>query len=156
RMLVLGHGRELYHRQRQWEVVRAGYPEADETPAQRAEAVLPPERRVYLGGDEHAGHDADRMMYWFMGADPPGWKSVGGAAAAPLAAEPFGNPFAAAAREHAAAAALTPEVLAEVEQPAVGGPLYPPVHACFYAPLGLFDRPHDAYSIFQVIATLLA
>ncbi|MBX9584042.1 MAG: DUF2029 domain-containing protein, partial [Gemmataceae bacterium] len=69
------------------------------------------------------------------------------------------DPLAALALNAAAAAAVTPAVVAEVEKPAVGGPLYPPVHAFVYAPLGLIDRPRDAYHLFQVVAlgfTLLA
>ena len=151
RMLVTGRGRELYHRQRQWEVVRAGFPVADETPAQREESIVPATRRELARSSDDVGHDADRMMGWFMGGDPPAWKTVGGAAAAPLAAA-FADPFTAVALEAAAAAAVTPAVVAAVETPAVGGPLYPPVHAFFYAPLGLFPRPHDAYALFQVVA----
>ncbi|MDB5313887.1 MAG: hypothetical protein JWO38_8089 [Gemmataceae bacterium] len=157
RMLVLGHGRDLYHRQRQWEVVREGYPVSAETPVQREETLVPRHLRQLARSDDDVGHDADRLMSWFMGADPPQpWKTVGGAAAAPLAAGPFGGPFAAVALHQAAAQSVTSDVAAEVSAPAVGGPLYPPVHAFFYAPLGLFDHPHDAYALFQVIAVGLA
>jgi hypothetical protein len=154
RMFVLGHGRELYHRQRQWEVVRAVYPEADETPVQREESILPRHRRKLARNDEDARHDAENMMYWFMGADPPAWKTVGGSVAAPLAAGWPGNPFAEAALQSAAIDVVKPAV-AEVEKPAIGGPLYPPVHALFYAPLGLLP-PQAACVVFQVIAVGLA
>lgn len=156
RMLVTGHGRELYHRQRQWELVQAAYPESAEAPVQREEAILPKYRRKLAKPDEDIRHDADWMMYWFMGADPPAWKTVGGAVAAPLAAAPFGNPLAAVAYETAAADAVTPAVVEEVEKPAIGGPLYPPIQAFFYSPLGLFDRPKDALAVFRVIAVGLS
>jgi arabinofuranan 3-O-arabinosyltransferase len=152
RMLVLGHGRELYHRQRQWEVVRQGYPTTEETPTQREETLLPRHQRRLARSDEDVGHDADHMLYWFMGKDPEAWKIVGGAAAAPLVVEMAGNPLAVVARTQTAAMAATPAVVAQVEAPAIGGPLYPPVHAFLYAPLGLFDHPQDAYYLFQFIA----
>lgn len=152
RMVALGHGKRLYHRQVQYEVVRAGFPVEDETPAQRQETLLPEHLRTLARTPDDVGHDADNLMYWFMGADPPEWKSVGGAAAAPLAADLFGNPFASVALTHAAADAVTPEIVAKVGEPAVGGPLYPPVHGIFYAPLGLLDSPRVAYHVFQVVA----
>ena len=120
RMLVLGRGRELYHRQRQWEVVRAGFPTADEAPAVREEGLVPGHRRVIAPRNQDLRHDADRMMDWFMGADPPGWKTAGGSVAAALAADPFGNPLAAVARQQAATAALTPELIAGLDRPAIG------------------------------------
>lgn len=152
RMFALGKGRELYHRQRQWEVVRAGFPLSDESPVAREESLVPSDRRVIARPKDDLRHDADRMMDWFMGADPPGWKTAGGSVAATFAAEPFGNPFAAAARQHAAAQRVTPELAAELNRPAIGGPLYPPVHAMLYAPIGLFPRAGDALPVFQVFA----
>jgi hypothetical protein len=152
RMLVLGHGRELYHRQVQWQVVRDGFPETDETWVQREETILPPHRRTQAESPGDVGHDANNMMAWFMGVDPPEWKTVGGAAAAPLAAGPFGNPLATLAVNRAAADAVTPATVEKLQEPAIGGPLYPPIHAFIYYPIGLFDRPHDAYSVFQVVA----
>ena len=152
RMFVLGHGREMYHRQRQWEVVRAGYPASAETPLQREESILPRHRRTRARTDEELGHDADRMMYWFMGKDSPSWKTVGGAAVAPLIADLSGNPFTTIAACEAAASQATPAIVAEVEKPEVGGPLYPPIHAFLYAPFGLFEHPQDAFSLFQFLA----
>jgi hypothetical protein len=153
RMLVLGHGRELYHRQRQWQVVRSGFPVADEAPIVGEEGLLPSGRRVRARPKDDIRHDADRLMESFMGADPPReWKTAGGAVALTLAAEPFGNPFAAAARQHAAAQRVTPELVETLDRPAIGGPLYPPVHALLYAPIGLFARAGDALPVFQVIA----
>lgn len=115
RMLVLGHGRELYHRDRQWEVVRAGYPVEWEAPMQNDPLVQQRHRPPFgRNPDPHlTSHDADRMMYWFMGTDPP-------------------------------------------EGNGIGGPLYPPVHAFFYAPFGLIEHPKDAYPVFQGVATLFA
>jgi hypothetical protein len=150
RMLVLGHGRELYHRQRQWEVVRAGYPVNAETPEQRADSLLPRHLRTSPDSDVDLAHDSDAMMSWFMGRDPPEWRPVGGAVAASLIAD--GNPFATAARIQSAREVVTPTVIEAVNKPAIGGPLYPPIHAFIYYPIGLFDDPQPAYFLFQFVA----
>jgi hypothetical protein len=152
RMLVLGHGRELYHRQRQWEVVRDGFPPSAEPPFISEDALRPSHLREHARPGEDVQHDFVKMMGWFMGTDPPAWKTVGGAAAAPLLLDPTGSPFVSVALAKAAAEAVTPDVVEEVNKPAIGGPLYPPVHAFFYAPIGLFSRPQDAYAVFQWVA----
>lgn len=151
RMVVLGHGRELYHRQRQWEVVRAGYPQAEETPVQLAETVLPKHQRRLARDDDDVGHDADRLMSWFMGSDPSAYKTVGGAVAASLTPTPS-NPWTTVALQQAAREAVTPAVVAKIEEPIIGGPLYPPIHGFLYAPLGLFDSPRLAYAVFQTVS----
>jgi hypothetical protein len=154
RLVVTGHARELYHRQRQWEVVRAAYPVGDEAPIAREDSLRPGAERKWAKPDETVRHDSDNLMYWFMGRDPNEWRAVGGASAAGLAAHPFGNPLLTAALVGAAADRVTPEVVAKLSEPAVGGPLYPPVHAFLYAPLGLIERPRVAYQVFQVLAVL--
>ncbi len=153
RMVATGNGRDLYHRQRQWQVLRAAYKDDAEAPAQRTGPLVP----RHLASAEHPQdsipHDADNLMGWFMGTDPAKeWKTVGGAAAAPLAQPPTGNPFVALALEAHAADTVTAEVVAKVNEPAVGGPLYPPVHALFYAPLGFVENPRHAYRAFQVFS----
>ena len=116
RMLVLGHGRELYHRDRQREVVEAGYPLEWQAPIQRDPAIRAAHRNPFAREEDdlvRVRPDADRLMFWFMGSDPP-------------------------------------------EGNGIGGPLYPPVHAFYYAPIGLFEHPRDAYPVFQVVALLFA
>ena len=154
RMVVEGHARELYHRQRQWEVVREGFPVEKEPPLCRTESSLPGSLRRVAKPEEDLKHDADRLMGWFMGTDPREWRIVGGAAVAPLAAGPPGNPLAALALQKSAEDSVTPAVGEKVTSPTVGGPLYPPVHAFLYAPLATLD-PLRAYHVFQVIATLM-
>lgn len=155
RMVVLGHAGELYHRQRQRQVLRAGYPVENEMPLVSQEWHLPKSARKLGRPDDEIGHDADLLMSWFMGRDPPEWKAVGAAVVAPLGADPFGNPFLTAALSQHAADVLTPEVVTEVSKPAVGGPLYPPVHGFIYAPLGAIDRPLAAYHAFQVFSLIV-
>ncbi|HSQ56886.1 MAG TPA: glycosyltransferase family 87 protein, partial [Gemmata sp.] len=154
RMLVLGHARELYHRDRQWEVVRASFPVADESPTAREDSVLPSSKRR-RGAPNVLEHDADQLMFWFVGDDSPAWKTVGGAVAAPLAQDLFGNPLAAAAMGEAAAAAVTPAVVEDAAEVRIGGPLYPPIHAFIFAPIGAIDRPQTAYHVVQVLGALL-
>lgn len=158
RMVVTGNGRQLYHRNKQWEVLRAGYSVEDESPVQREEAALPRVAQSRAKDDENYNHDATNLMHWFMGGgnDPRAeWRTLAGATVAPLAQPVGGHPFAAVALEKAQSDAITPEVAAKVEKPSIGGPLYPPVHALFYAPVGLFDRPKLAYHCFQVFGVLL-
>jgi arabinofuranan 3-O-arabinosyltransferase len=154
RMVVEGHGRELYHRQRQWDVVRRGFPVEDEPPVNRAEWHLPGSRRTLAKTDDDLRHDADKLMGWFMGADPSEWRAVGGAAVTPLAQGPFANPLASAVYCESARQAVTLATVEAVTRPAVGGPLYPPVHGFLYAPLGAL-RPLQAYHTFQVVALLM-
>ncbi len=152
RMVVCGHARQLYHRQRQWEVARAAFPVEHEPPYVREQVVVPPERRQ--GGPEGADvrHDAERLMSWLMGEDPPEWKQLGGAAAVLVSGDgwtPQGLWTAHAAAVNATV--VTPELVARLEEPAVGGQLYPPVHAFVYTPLGLLP-PQPAYRLMQLLS----
>ena len=151
RMVVQGYARELYHRQRQRQVVREGYPAGDEPPVNHLEGHLPGSERTIAKPDDDLRHDADRLMGWFMGSDPREWRTVGGAAVAPLAQGPFANPFASVVLNTLSEDAVTPAIRDVVAKPAIGGPLYPPVHAFFYAPLATL-RPLAAYHVFQIIA----
>ncbi len=154
RMLVLGHGRELYHRQREWEVVQEGFPVEDEPLVIQLEAIEPGPSRKLAKPDDELKHDAERMMGWFMGSDAPEWRQAAGAITAPLGGSISGNPFLEAALQQTARDSITPAVVEKVTTPAIGGPLYPPVHAFFYLPIGMFDRPLQAYHFFQVIAAV--
>lgn len=174
RMVATGHARELYHRQRQWEVVRRGFPEEAESPYVRRN-VFPQHLRDPGAERERIQHDAEGVMDWFMGVDSPRWKQVGPAVTAPFATDPVvPNPIAAVALTVASGDRLTgpcteeygavcggtvaivaPDLVAEVNRPAIGGPLYPPVHAFMYAPLGLFEKSQQAYYAYQIFTVLL-
>jgi len=84
RLLVLGHGRELYSRSKHLEVAREGFRQERET------------------ADSH-DHDAERLVGWYVG----------------------------------------------LPTDAVGGPLYPPVHAFVMAPFGLISNPYWSYRVAQ-------
>lgn len=154
RMVATGHARELYHRQRQWDVVRTAFPVEDESQVAREDSLRPDSERKWAKPSDTVRHDANNLMYWFMGRDPEEWRVVGGASAASIACDPFGNPLLSAALVQTAAGQVTPEIVAKVNKPAVGGPLYPPVHAFLYAPLGLIERPRVAYHLFQILAVV--
>ncbi len=150
RMIVTGHGRELYHRNRHWDVVRAGFPRAAEAPEIQALA-FPEEARPPSLPKGDARHDAENLMSWTMGADSPRWKEFSTLVALPFAGNgPLDTAMLLAVTQRHA----TPELVADLEKPAIGGPLYPPVHAFIYAPLGLLD-PQPAYYALQLASVLL-
>ena len=150
RMVATGHARELYDRNVQWQVVRAGYPREREPQAPREQSFPLEPGAVDLAGDQ-IRHDADNLLTWFLGKDSPRWREFGGAATLPFAADPA-NPFAVIALTAASADRVTPDLAAAVTAKAVGGPLYPPVHGFLYAPLGFFSDPATAYAVFQYLA----
>ena len=155
RMVVTGHARELYHRQRQWEVVRRGFPEEGESPFVRRNA-FPKHLRDPGAERDHILHDSEALMEWFMGSDSPRWRKAGPAVTVPFAADGIlPNPFAAVALTSVAQQRLEPELVAELNQPAIGGPLYPPIHGFFYAPLGLIEEPQQAYYAYQFLTVVL-
>jgi arabinofuranan 3-O-arabinosyltransferase len=149
RMVAMGHGRSLYDRNVQWAIVRAGYPRADE-PQYLREGVFPSRMFPGPGPDDQTDHDAESLMFWVMGKDSPSWQRVGEAIAVPFASA---NPWSAMAGLPAWQS-IDEKIVREVTAPAVGGPLYPPIQGVLYTPLGLFDRPHQAYAVLQVILLL--
>lgn len=150
RMVATGHGRSLYDRNVQWAIVRAGYPRSDEPPYLR-DGVFPAAFFPGPGPDDQSDHDAESLMYWVMGKDSPSWQRVGEAMAIPFASA---NPWSALAGLPAWQL-IDEGLVREVTAPAVGGPLYPPILGVLYTPLGLLDRPHQAYSLLQVILVLV-
>ncbi len=165
RMLVEGHGRHLYDRRVEREVLRRMYPAEDEDqgPRQRIASCLLP-----LGAGPGPGAalpiawglqeewepealkkaaetktDVENMMSWLMGSDEP--------EAVPAEAS-FLTPL--AATNGPGAAALLAAVQQEL-RPQVGGPLYPPVNALYTAPLALLPV-HTAYHVQQLANLALA
>jgi arabinofuranan 3-O-arabinosyltransferase len=128
RMLVTGQGRFLYERNHVRNELRAGFPRADEAPGQKT-------------------RDADGIMNSFMGSDndaaPPAFAScllplaVGDGLGAAL--------LAVVGKEHC----WQPSTMARAAAPSVSGPLYPPINAFVYSPLGLLS-PQDGYRLMQV------
>ena len=155
RMIVTGRGHQLYHRQQQWLVVQEGFTPENEPAIIREQVVLPNHLRCHLKPDDDVRHDAEKLMSWFMGKDAVAWSNLGGAVGVTLAVPPQSPvPLWHPLLIRAAQESLTPQQKAELEKPAIGGPLYPPIHALLYAPLGLLP-PQTAYRLFQVIALLL-
>jgi arabinofuranan 3-O-arabinosyltransferase len=149
RMVAQGHGQQLYNRNVQWTIVRAGYPRSDEPPYLR-DGVFPAHMFPGPGPDDQTDHDAESLMYWIMGQDSPAWKRMGEALVVPLASA---NPWPALAGMPAWQT-IDEGIVREATAPAVGGPLYPPILGVLYTPLGWFDRPHQAYALLQVILLL--
>ncbi len=150
RMLATGHGRELYRRQALWPVVWDSYPQSAEAP--QARDGFPTHLRPDAERDRPLRPDAEHLMVAVMGADAPEWAPAAAAATLPLLA---GDPLTAALLAAHGAGQLTPEVVGAVNKPAVGGPLYPPVHAFLYAPLAWSNDPRSAYAGFQYLSLTL-
>jgi hypothetical protein len=133
RLLVEGHGRDLYNRNWQRLTLTAVYPVADQDP-------------------EAKRSDAENLMFWMMGGDDPEAPPALGALLAPLAAAdaPGAVALLAAGRQE-----WTPERLDHAGARKTGGPLYPPVNAFLNAPLALLSA-HAAYRVQQVNNLLLA
>lgn len=137
RMLATGHGRELYVRPRLYEVAQRAYPRHHESP-------------------EPEYHDAEGLVYSFMGDDDPRWKGVGGAFGALVG--PSGAFFQAGVALQAEeywSPALWYELNHPTGKPGIGGPLYPPTHAFVMLPFALDDHPQAAYYVMQLVQTLL-
>jgi len=155
RMVLLGRERELYHRDQHWKLAWDVFPREHEAPERRQNAFPKHLRNTKLGPDE-VRHDAEQMMYWFMGKDSPRWQDA--AIAVGLAFLPDGmstNPFMPAVFATLSQQKLPPEVIVDLQRPAVGGPLYPPIHAFLYVPVALDPNPQRAYHTFQMGTILL-
>jgi hypothetical protein len=167
RMIVEGHGRQLYDRTYQRQVLQRNYPRHDEGPDQDKS-------------------DAENLMGWLMGEDDsqvretlatfvlplgapnavaaPPLLAVGeelwrpsratevAKATAPLASNlPLSTVFFLAAGK----SMWETERVAKIGSKHVGGPLYPPINALLYSPLALLP-PHTAYRAMQLFVLLLA
>jgi hypothetical protein len=138
-MLVRGHGQDLYNRSQQWIVLREAYATENEVPLAQRRA------------NESPRHDFEQLMSWFMGRDDFEAALTVAGLTAPLAADgaPSATVFLQAGQSEWQA-----ERLQRTTASWVGGPLYPPVNALYYAPLGALS-PQVAYRTFQVFGLLL-
>ncbi len=135
RMLATGHANQLYNRNVQRLVLGDAYPPEDQKPGDRS--------------------DTENLMYWMMGEDIGGADQVFGSSATPLAAA---DSWQAAVLICATSEHLTAERVELAGTRPVGGPLYPPVNAYFYAPLGMMMPPtaYRVQQIFNVVLVFLA
>ncbi len=157
RMVATGRGQHLYDRNRHRAVLRQGYPASRDPELVRKHAFPAEKRPSEVMKAEHSTEDfktdADNLMTWMMGNDNDSkrWSEAAQGIALALAGGGDGNPFAAAATQRLAADTLDTELIEELNRPAVGGPLYPPVHALLYATLGLFEDAQSAYFCIQFL-----
>lgn len=133
RMLVKGHGRELYNRVYHRQVLMEDYPRDNEPPNTEKS-------------------DVENFMYWIMGEDPEEAKTTLGSFLTPLAS---GDGLGTAGLLAAGLQEWQPERVETIVAPRVGGPLYPPIHALLFYPLAQLP-PQRAYRINQVVGMLLA
>jgi arabinofuranan 3-O-arabinosyltransferase len=167
RMIVEGHGRHLYDRTYQRQVLQKCYPSEDEDPGQDKS-------------------DAENLMSWLMGDDDSQVRETLATFVLPLGAadavsalplfavgEELWRPSRATQAAKATAAfasnmSLSTVVflaagqgmwetdrVANIGAKHVGGPLYPPINALLYSSLALLP-PHLAYRVMQVCVLLLA
>lgn len=125
-MLVHGKGRQLYNRHAQRELLRQAYPVEHQAPRAKQD-------------------DADALMSYFMGGDDR-WQQPAGSLVAPLAAA---DPWQASTLVASCRPYWTRRQVYEVLYP-IGGPLYPPINALVYAPLGALP-PHVGYRLNQIL-----
>ncbi len=138
-----GHWRELYHRDALRRTADAGFKLEKQTPAVQVFSARPDLRPSRLQPDD-IKTDAQKLLDGMMGneaedrqqVEVPGLALVGVA----------GHPLAAAALYTEADSRATP---------VVGGPLYPPVHAIIYYPIGAIDDPLRAYHLFQLASVAM-
>ncbi|MEO2088210.1 MAG: glycosyltransferase family 87 protein, partial [Gemmataceae bacterium] len=153
RLAATGQFRHLYHRDAQWKVVTAAFPPETQSDAQRRYSFPSDSRPTSLTADD-VRTDAEYLMRCLMGDKPDQQR-------ANTAAELIGvgwasgigdHPLAVAARQVVAGERFTPELAGQFDRPVLGGPLYPPVHAFLYAPLGAIPDPQTAYFTFQWVS----
>jgi arabinofuranan 3-O-arabinosyltransferase len=140
RMLITGHGDDLYNRRIQREVLREVYPAEDWKRSDRKP------------DDSPDRGDVENMMYWIMGNDDSAQAEAAGTFLLPLGAS---DPLSVAATLAACDEEVwTPERRDKAKARRVGGPLYPPVNAFVAAPLALMPAP-VAYRVQQLFNVLL-
>ena len=140
RMLVTGHGRDLYNRHVQRAVLADVYPPEDWERSDR-KPEDPPDRG-----------DVENMMYWTMGNDDPAQGEAAGTFLLPLgAADPLSASIVLAACDEDV---WTRERVDKAKERRVGGPLYPPVNAFIAAPLAMLPV-QTAYRVQQLFNLFL-
>jgi arabinofuranan 3-O-arabinosyltransferase len=150
RTLITGHGKELYHRSVHWKIAAEGMPRSSQSPLVQQygwPGMYPPAPFEV----RDCTTDVDYLLGNMMGAEresehvAPIREAVG----LGLLGMTSPNPFVATALQVEAEQRLTPKFVEEFAKPVIGGPLYPPTHPFFYAPIGLMENPQQAYFAFQ-------
>jgi hypothetical protein len=132
RMLVEGQGRHLFGRNYQRALLERNLPVSDQNPGQEKS-------------------DVARLMGAFMGEDSLAAAQTVASFLVPLAAPdaPSALALLAAGQNYG-----TADRVAEITAKRVSGPLYPPVHALFFAPLAVLE-PYASYRLVQALNFLL-
>ncbi|MBY0522154.1 MAG: DUF2029 domain-containing protein [Gemmataceae bacterium] len=142
-MLVQGHGKHLFNRNVQREVLIAALPYEDETPDE--------ERKP----EDRGTRDHQKLMSWVMGTGNDNR----------AAAETVGSCVSPLTAGHGLDAIATIAVCSELEwtkpkldnaiERRLGGPLYPPINAFYMGPLAVMS-PKPAYRVNQVLCLVWA
>lgn len=156
RTAATGHWRELYHRDTLRKTAEAAYP-LHLNPRSVQMYHDKSERPTDLGYEGYMP-DSGRLLQSMVNDGLEGERNqrlsnVVGAAFSGGS----GNPFAAAAGAAVAEEGIKADSKSEKQllgKPLLGGPLYPPVHAILYAPLGMIPNSQLAYRLFQLLSVL--
>lgn len=144
RTLVEGHGRHLYDRNYLRRVVENGYPPGGEAP-------IPEKGEREKKDQKDHKTDAENLLSWMAGGDDAEAPRVAASFLAPLAAS---NSYEEAVLLVRGVEVWTPAEIEHITAPQLGGGLYPPIHALFYAPLSLLP-PRVAYRVVQALLLIL-
>ncbi len=130
RMIVEGQGRHLYLRNYLRPVAQQAFP-TKRYSTQKS--------------------DAESLMEWLAGTDDPKTPEATASLLTPLAAN---NPLGETVALTSAQTTWTEERLEQITAPRIGGALYPPIHALYYAPLAWLP-PQVAYRVMQGLVLTL-
>jgi arabinofuranan 3-O-arabinosyltransferase len=154
RTAVSGHWRELYHRDTLRRTADAAYPIERQSPGVQKYHDKPDTRPPDLK-PEDVRPDAERLLRSMMGDDVEDRRND-------RLSQVVGAAFSGTAHPLTAAAGLqhADDLVAQDQadekpvlgRPVIGGPLYPPVHSLYYAPLGLIGDSQLAYFLFQLLS----
>ncbi|MCU0703907.1 MAG: DUF2029 domain-containing protein [Fimbriiglobus sp.] len=150
-----GHWRRLYDRDILRSTATAAYPLDLQSPGIQKYHTHPDTRPPDLGADD-VKPDADRLLTSMIGEDHETARNqrLADVLGPSLSGDP-GNPLAAVAGLAVGLEQLEADRNSEktrLGRPLIGGPLYPPVHALLYAPLGTVRDTQLAYRLFQLLS----
>ena len=150
RTLMTGHGKQLYHRSVHWKIANEGMPRSSQSPLVQQygwPGMYPPAPFEVRDCTTSADYLLGNMMGRYQ--EPEHVAPIREAVSLGLLGTGSGNPFVATVLVAESERRLTPEIVEAFAKPVIGGPLYPPTHPFFYAPIGLMENPQQAYFAFQ-------
>ena len=155
RTLMTGHGKQLYHRSVHWKIANEGMPRSSQSPLVQQygwPGMYPPAPFEVRDCTTSADYLLGNMMGRYQETEHVA--PIREAVSLGLLGTSSGNPFLATVLVAESERRLTPEIIEAFAKPVIGGPLYPPTHPFFYAPIGLMENPQQAYFAFQYVSII--